>query len=419
MMSTPARRYSTWLTISAAALPMAALLALVPSRTHATPAYARRYDTECTTCHSPFPPRLNNVGMVFRRSGFRLPDSDESGNLSLKVAPAHTVGDAMAIAGQMDFNSLQSEDAAAQGVSKTSAELSEVELIAGTSAGDHYSTQMLFVPYNDAGESELENFEAQGNWGKPNNQLIARGGLAQPLIWQKAGHGSMTASLPLILDEASPSPIGHFAGPGLGTMLPMIEVGWMGTKLQKGKLMSTMASVALSNGFQMDGSSARTHWGDGTDVLVQATELIGSRNTANVYYYDGHTSMDTLTSSPGTMRDQFNRYGVTGSFAPIERVDLAAGFAGGQDKSDELATTVKTTGYYLEATGQLVPYWIATYRYDSYDPNTDLSDDTITGNTFSTSYLLEKTVFLSAEYHELEQGSVKSHSILGRIRFVY
>jgi hypothetical protein len=419
MMSTPARRYSTWITVSAAALPVVALLALAPSRTHATPAYARRYDTECTTCHSPYPPRLNNVGMVFRRSGFRLPDSDEKGNLSLKVVPAHTVGEAMAIAGQMDLNILQSQDAAAQGVSKSSAELSEVELIAGTSAGDHYSTQMLFVPYNDAGVSELENFEAQGNWGKPNSQLIARAGLAQTLIWQKAGHGSMTQSLPLILDETSPAPIGHFAGPGLGSMLPLFEVGWMGTRLNQGKMMSTMASVALSNGFQMDGSSARTHWGDGSDVLAQVTELIGSRNTANVYYYNGHTAMDTTNNVPGTVRDQFNRYGVTGSYAPIDRLDLAAGFAGGQDKSDELGKTVKTTGYYLEATGQLIPYWIATYRYDSYDPDTDTSKDTITGNTFGTSYLLEKTVFLTAEYRQLEQNSVKSHTILGRIRFVY
>jgi hypothetical protein len=389
-----------------------------PNVVKATPAYARRYDVECQTCHSPMPPRLNNVGMVFRRSGFRLPDADESGKLTLKMAPAHTIGEAIAIAGQIDGNLIQNPE---PGQSKSSFQLSEVELIAGTSIGDRYSAQMLFIPYNDAGESELENAEFQANYGKPESQVIVRGGKMQPLVWQKAGHGSMTPSAPLILDESSAAPIGDFAGPGLGHMLAGMEVGYMATQLQQGRIKSAMVSVAAMNGFTADGSDARTHSGDGVDILAQATALIGSRNTANVYYYDGHTVVDPegLLPAPGPFRDDYTRYGLTGSYAPVDRVDLAAGYSAGEDKSEQLAKTVKVNGYYAEVTGAIVPQWLATYRYDSLDPDTDTGDDTISDHVLSTTYLLESTVFFSVEYRELKEGSVKSHGVLGRIRLLY
>jgi hypothetical protein len=280
---------------------------------------------------------------------------------------------------------------------------------------------MLFIPYNDAGESELENAEVQANYGKPESQLILRGGKMQPLVWQKAGHGSMTASSPLILDESSPAPVGDFAGPGLSHMLAGMEVGYMATRLQQGHLMSTMLSVAAMNGFTPDGSDARTHPGDGVDLLGQATELIGSRNTANLFYYDGHTVVDPegVLPAPGPFREDFTRYGVTGSFAPLDRIDLAAGYAGGQDKSQQLARTVKTNGYYGEVTGEILPRWVATYRYDSVDPDTDTGDDTISDHVLGTTYLLDSTLFLSAEYREIQFGSSKSHGVLGRIRLLY
>lgn len=384
-----------------------------PRPADATPAYARRYGVECQTCHSPNPPRLNNVGLVFRRSGFRLPDSNEQGKLTLKNVPAHTIGDAMAIAGQIDGTITQKPDS---GMSVSSFQLSEVELIAGTSFGDHYSAQMLFIPYNDAGEAELENAEFQANYGDAGSQIIVRGGKMMPLIWQKAGHGAMTPSSPLILDETSPAPIGSFAGPGLGRNLAGVEVGYMKTRLEKGHMLAGMVSLAAMNGYNVDGSDARTHPGDGVDLLAQATALVGSRNTANVFYYDGHT---TFPGATGTARDDFNRYGATGSYAPVERVDLVAGISAGQDKTTELGATIKTTGYYGEITGEIRPRWTATYRYDDMDPNTDVGGDRIHDHVFGSTYWLHDAIYFSAEYREITSGSEKSHDLLGRIRVVY
>jgi len=47
----------------------------LPSNADAIPAFARRYQTSCTTCHVLIP-KLNAFGMAFRNRGFRIPPRD-------------------------------------------------------------------------------------------------------------------------------------------------------------------------------------------------------------------------------------------------------------------------------------------------------------------------------------------------------
>jgi len=49
---------------------------LTPVRALAIPAFARRYQTSCTTCHVLIP-KLNAFGIAFRNNGYRIPPSDE------------------------------------------------------------------------------------------------------------------------------------------------------------------------------------------------------------------------------------------------------------------------------------------------------------------------------------------------------
>ena len=49
---------------------------LLPVRSaHAIPAFARKYGTSCTTCHTVYP-KLNPFGEAFRRNGYRFPGKD-------------------------------------------------------------------------------------------------------------------------------------------------------------------------------------------------------------------------------------------------------------------------------------------------------------------------------------------------------
>jgi hypothetical protein len=56
---------------------------LVPSTSHAIPAFARMYGTSCSTCHIDFP-KLNDFGKAFKDAGFKFPKDDES---MLKIPP--------------------------------------------------------------------------------------------------------------------------------------------------------------------------------------------------------------------------------------------------------------------------------------------------------------------------------------------
>jgi hypothetical protein len=46
-------------------------------RASAIPAFSRKYQTSCTTCHSMFP-QLNDFGVAFKQNGFKFPKDDES-----------------------------------------------------------------------------------------------------------------------------------------------------------------------------------------------------------------------------------------------------------------------------------------------------------------------------------------------------
>src|SRR5574340_1768148 len=52
------------------------LLMVVPSG-KAIPAFSRKYQTSCTTCHSNYP-ELNDFGEAFKKNGFKFPTDDES-----------------------------------------------------------------------------------------------------------------------------------------------------------------------------------------------------------------------------------------------------------------------------------------------------------------------------------------------------
>ena len=56
---------------------------LAPQQGEAIPAFARQYQTSCTTCHSDFP-KLNDFGKAFKDAGFKFPSDDET---FIKVPP--------------------------------------------------------------------------------------------------------------------------------------------------------------------------------------------------------------------------------------------------------------------------------------------------------------------------------------------
>lgn len=50
---------------------------ILPTKTEAIPAFARKYDTSCVTCHVGYP-KLTPFGEVYRLNGFQMPEDEES-----------------------------------------------------------------------------------------------------------------------------------------------------------------------------------------------------------------------------------------------------------------------------------------------------------------------------------------------------
>jgi hypothetical protein len=50
------------------------LVLISATAAHAIPAWARKYNVNCSACHYPAPPRLNIAGLQFRWAGYRMPN---------------------------------------------------------------------------------------------------------------------------------------------------------------------------------------------------------------------------------------------------------------------------------------------------------------------------------------------------------
>jgi hypothetical protein len=384
----------------------------------ATPAYGRRYGVACATCHAPLPPRLNNVGILFRKLGFRMPDADDQGRLIIKAVPAHDVGDAASIAA--DVAGRRDSDVET-GEGRTTFELSEVELVAGTAIGDRVSAQAMFVPWDD-GEIELENAEVQFNAGSPRHQWVARGGLMQTYMWQKPTHGRVTLSTPLLFASRAVARIGPFDGFGLGVNQIGAELGYMLSRLKDGRLNSTMLTAALLNCVNQEGEGALRNTTEGVDLYIQGVQLFGERQTLGGFYYRGRSVLGAEPDEglSAASKQRFARYGVIGNYLLLKRFDFVAGGALGWDRSPVQSGDVRFGGFFTEIDAQLTPYWIGVYRFDRVDPNRDEAGDAAHAHTLSTTLRADEHLYLTGEYQRSRLVDAdKPWAVIVSARLVY
>src|SRR5207253_5241975 len=69
-------RDSSFFAVVAALVVLSSVLASAP-KSSAIPAFSRKYQTSCTTCHNNYP-ELNDFGEAFKNNGFKFPKDDET-----------------------------------------------------------------------------------------------------------------------------------------------------------------------------------------------------------------------------------------------------------------------------------------------------------------------------------------------------
>ena len=116
-------------------LPIVILAATTPWPARALPAWARRYNMNCSGCHSPAVPRLNATGIAFKWAGYRMPD--EIGAAAEVKKAADYV--AARIIAAYDYVSRKGGDREADGFSVPSA-----SLFAAGPLGKHFGAYLEF-----------------------------------------------------------------------------------------------------------------------------------------------------------------------------------------------------------------------------------------------------------------------------------
>lgn len=137
---------------------------LMPASAHAIPAWARKYNINCSGCHAPAVPRLNAKGFAFKWAGYRMPE--EIG----ENQEAKNVSDFLAARGRFQYRYEKTE---AQSTATNGFSLNDVTLFAGGSLGKNYGA-MLELAHSADGIELMANMV--GVWGKESQYGGVRGG---------------------------------------------------------------------------------------------------------------------------------------------------------------------------------------------------------------------------------------------------
>ncbi len=389
------------------------LMLALPRTSEAIPAFARQFNVSCSTCHSPVPPRLNNLGITFKRMGYRMPDADEKGNLILKDKPSKGVLDDFSLVGVFLGEGSREE----QGHFK----LDELMAMGAGPINKHLSYQGE-VSYED-GEVMIETLEGHLLAGRPTMNVTARFGVLAPVIWTKTNTQSLTVFEPLLM--STPVPIGGFGGFTLDDRQRGAEVALNFNHLgDAGAIRSTFLSLGVYDGLLQPGGGMDE--GDKMltfderkfqNVVLQAVHLFGDSNTISALWYHGNAQY----GSDEPFLDTSNRLMLMGNYRLHSGTDFLAGVHFGRDTTTEPEMEpVSSRGWFAELNQAIGRKTAALVRYDRFEPDRDIRAVRLDGPAIGVTHHFLNNLLLNAEYHGIKTGSdVRGRDLVARIILAY
>jgi hypothetical protein len=339
-----------------ATLAAAMMLAFVPGAAHAIPAWARKYNMNCTGCHYPVPPVLNADGLAFKWAGYRMPDQIGTNVEVTKI------GDYFAARGIVQYAYEKSSDAAAD-VNQFS--VPEVNLFAAGPFGKWFGA-FVEVAVDDAGAGTA--VQMYGDWGKEDGfwslhidqgHLLAEGAVA-------GLDRSIGANAPLPIDIGIGSGIEFGFGDHTGMDFSRVFN-------KKDRL-----AIGVANSMPAGGGSARPRqdffisnqyiWdakGGGLNLLG----YVGNASGVDPDFVDATSHFYRVIA---TASHYFGTFQANGGYVYGEDTDLPVG---------NLFTTTSVTGqsYWLGAGYTFAESYLTFYgRWEYVDPNKDVSNDALT-----------------------------------------
>lgn len=328
--------------------------AFVTTSAEATPAFARKYKTNCSACHTAWP-QLNRAGRKFKEAGYRFP----------KLKGETTTSDFLHMDTYFPVSALMKArpyDKANSGNSKVRA-LHEVELLFG---GVIYKNVSGFFEI----EAEDENTNERGfklgiphavvtyNHSKAINAQFAYAGIGPDDPYDSYGHRRLTRSAVAINGQT-------FGGADNGDTLASSRqsVGMYGRPIK-----NLYYSVAIAGvGGDSEGEEAGTLYGRvAFDITSQIT--IGAR------IIDG--TCKASATNCAVSRD-YSRTSVDAQ-ADINNFRFMGAFLKAKDDNAGATSEVENDAWYLQ--GQYVvkdkgrPTWVPLIRFDQYEKNNGVDE---------------------------------------------
>ncbi|HKW99538.1 MAG TPA: hypothetical protein VJN43_17495 [Bryobacteraceae bacterium] len=369
----PSKEKKRWTSIL---LPFVAALAiwlLMPQRSQAIPAFARKYNVKCYACHI-IPPALNKNGYMFKRLGYRMPPDEMDGT---KPAPKvrdldadikWTITNSLALVTTGSFTVDKTGD---QSGSNSSFNLDQALLFTGGSIPQTpFSYFAEFKLYED-GESAIEQAILTYTGGRANSSYFGRVGM----LHAQEGDGTRAALFfNLFPDPAitltNTSPINftldqHPVG---------INAGYTWASPYFKQIFGIQAKV--TNGLNPDGSeivSASTK--NGKDFWMNADYLFGPDGGVTFLSYYGHKDQIQNQGTPDefTYYPAIRRNGIFGNYLFADKLDVLGGYLHADDdwKVAAAGTTGKYTsnGFRAEADYYIQRGFALMARYDRLNQN--------------------------------------------------
>ena len=335
---------------------------LTAVHTRAIPAWARKYNMNCSGCHYPTVPRLNAAGIAFKWAGYRTPD--EIGK-NMEVKKIEEYLSARLIVRQVYTKTDNSP------ADTSSLVVPSASLFAGGGIGTNYGAFVEFERTPDGAVDLIG--QATGVWGKADGFGGVRVGQGHMIIGGAvAGFDRPTGILaPLALDEpTTPGIPFRFAGDVAG-----IEAFYVFKGMNR-------TSIVLANGLAGGGGGMEaTRSTTSHDIVVTNQLMLDDLDAAiaAVGYFGSIQGIDTAQTG---LNSRYYRLGLSANKF-VGGFEAQVGYVYSDNSrlptgpsSPFTSASLSGTGYWLYGGYTVKPTFLTMYgRYELIDPNRSVSDD--------------------------------------------
>lgn len=340
----------------------AAALGFAPQSAGALPAWARKYNMNCSSCHFPTVPRLNATGFAFKWAGYRMP-GEIGKNAEVKKIEEYLAARAVM---QYVYTKTENEPADENGLVVPSA-----SIFAGGAIGTNYGAYLEFERSPD-GAIDLIG-QISGVWGKENGFGGLRVGQGHLLVGGVvAGFDRPTGILsPLPLSEPLTRGVPFkFTGDAAGVEAFYVFRGMYRTSL-------LYANGLAAGGEEMEGGATPTShdWVFTNQLML---DDIGAA-VAAVGYFGAVRGLDAAQDD---LKSRYYRLGLSANkyLGPFE---AQAGYTYANNSRLPIGETLGFTspklsgnGYWLYGGYTVKPtFWTVYSRWEVLDPDRKTSDD--------------------------------------------